>query len=317
MKSVDPVLGNESLKPEQSKVRWLGGDTDSSVTQIFSELDPKIALAEANLLGGRPFFDVAGDAKGAELTQHLAPLSQAAHELALQEAGALGNFSDELAPHYGEEWVGLAPKMYSLKKSGGGDKERAKGVPKNERKRLNHEKYKEILEVGGEHKVSFCRLGCARHVNEVIKVEKRGLTALNTKVWQLNAHQARPLGHYKNNEVWAACWEALQKGQTGFEQQSNQAAFHIMNHILTFIAGDMGFLHREISQGKFKGRLFNLSYLRSEEELRDYVHLENKVARDVCSPFRSRDSACACFSEKPRHSWEINLCTVQSSAIAV
>ena len=269
MKSVDPVLGNESLKPEQSKVRWLGGDTDSSVTQIFSELNPKIALAEANLLGGRPFFDVAGDAKGAELTQHLAPLSQAAHELALQEAGALGNFSDELAPHYGEEWVGLAPKMYSLKKSGGGDKERAKGVPKNERKRLSHEKYKEILEVGGEHKVSFCRLGCARHVNEVIKVEKRGLTALNTKVWQLNAHQARPLGHYKNNEVWAACWEALQKGQTGFEQQSNQAAFHIMNHILTFIAGDMGFLHREISQGKFKGRLFNLSYLRSEEELRD------------------------------------------------
>ena len=106
---------------------------------LLVHVGPAVALRRGpveDCLGGRPFFDVAGDAKGAELTQHLAPLSQAAHELALQEAGALGNFSDELAPHYGEEWVGLAPKMYSLKKSGGGDKE-----------------------VGGEHKVSFLSLG--------------------------------------------------------------------------------------------------------------------------------------------------------------
>ena len=181
MKSIDPSTC-ASLRPE-SKVRWLGGDTDSSVTQVYDELDPKIPLANANLLGESPFFDVAGDAKGTELVRHLAPLSEPSRELALRQAGALGNFSDELAPNYGVEWVGLAPKMYSLRKTGGEDKERAKGIPKNERKKLDHDKCREILEVGGEHKVSFQRLSSSHHVNEVVEVHKRGLTPLNTKVW--------------------------------------------------------------------------------------------------------------------------------------
>ena len=93
MKSVDPILDSDDLKPEQSNVRWLGGDTDSSVLQIYCHEDPQ-------LLGGSPIFDVAGDA----------PLKQASQDLALREAGALGNFSDELASHYGDEWVGLAPR---------------------------------------------------------------------------------------------------------------------------------------------------------------------------------------------------------------
>ena len=259
MKSVDPVLDSDDLKPEQSNVRWLGGDTDSSVLQIYCDEDPKVALADSNLLGGSPFFDVAGDAKGADLARHLAPLKQASRDLALREAGALGNFSDELAPHYGAEWVGLAPKMYSLKKNCEESKERAKGVPKKERKKLNHEKYKEILEVGGEHRVSFCRLGSTGHINTVVSVEKRGLTALNSKVWQLNSRQSRPLGHFKNNAVWAACWEALQRSSSG----SDTGAFHLMNHVLSFLGGELNFLHREVSNGKFKGRLFNTSYLKA------------------------------------------------------
>ena len=180
------------------------------------------------------------DAQGADLARHLAPLKQASRDLALREAGALGNFSDELAPHYGEEWVGLAPKMYSLKKNCEESKERAKGVPKKERKKLNHEKFKEILEVGGEHKVSFSRLGSDGHINTVVNVEKRGLTALNSKVWQLNSHQSRPLGHYKNNAVWAACWEALLRSSSG----SDSGAFHLMNHVLSFLGGEQNFLRR-------------------------------------------------------------------------
>ena len=217
MMSTDAVEGSESLRPEQSRVRWLGGDTDSSVLQIFSEQDPKIALADANLVGGGPFFDVAGDAKDDDLVVHLAPLRDASREAILQHTGELGNFADELAPHYGVEWVGLAPKMYSLEKTGKENKERAKGVPKAERKKLNHELYRQILEGGGEHRVSFCRLGCHRHVNEIVRVEKRGLTAVNTKTWQLNWRQARQLGHYKNNDVCAACWVALQKGKKSFD----------------------------------------------------------------------------------------------------
>ena len=71
MKSVDPILDSDDLKPEQSNVRWLGGDTDSSVLQIYSGEDSKVALADSNLLGGSPFFDVAGDAKGADLADTL------------------------------------------------------------------------------------------------------------------------------------------------------------------------------------------------------------------------------------------------------
>ncbi|CAE7847822.1 unnamed protein product, partial [Symbiodinium necroappetens] len=78
MMSTDAVEGSQSLRPEQSRVRWLGGDTDSSVLQIFSEQDPKIALADANLVG--PFFHVAGDGDDA----------------ILQHTGELGNFADEL-----------------------------------------------------------------------------------------------------------------------------------------------------------------------------------------------------------------------------
>ncbi|CAE7702831.1 unnamed protein product [Symbiodinium sp. CCMP2592] len=264
LKSVDPADDPSDLKPEQSRVRWLGGDTDSSVLQIFSDQDPKIALAKANLRGAAPFFDVAGDAKDAALKEHLAPLCEESRELALRRAGELGNFSDELAPHYGVEWVGLAPKMYSLSKTEGESKERAKGVPKSERKKLDHELYRAILESGGEHKVEFRRLGCRHHVNEVVEIHKRGLTALNTKAWQLDAHRSRPLGHFKNNEVWAACWAALQRGARGFEERSDVAAFHLMNHILGFAYGEVGFLHRErASNGQFVGKLFNTSYLRS------------------------------------------------------
>ena len=168
--------------------------------------------------------------------EHLAPLSQTSRDLVLRNSGALGNFSDELAPDYAEEWVGLAPKMYSLKKSGAcEDKSRAKGVPKAERKRLVHEDYAAILESGGEHKVNFCRLGCSNHVNQVMLVEKRGLTALNTKVWQLSARQSRPLGHYKNFDLWHACWQALQRGASSYSCQPDGAAFFLMSHILTFI----------------------------------------------------------------------------------
>ena len=203
LKSVDPADDSSDLKPEQSRVRWLGGDTDSSVLQIFDDQDPKIALAKANLRGAAPFFDVAGDAKGTALKELLAPLCEESRELALRRAGELGNFSDELAPHYGVEWVGLAPKMYSLSKTEGESKERAKGVPKSVRKKLDHELYRAILESGGEHKVEFRRLGCRHHVNEVVEIHKRGLTALNTKTWQLDAHctpghsgrHSRPLVH--------------------------------------------------------------------------------------------------------------------------
>ena len=253
MKSTDTVLDDEFLRPEESKVRWLGGDTDSSVIQIFDEADPKIALADSNLLGGGPFFDVGGDAKSEQLVEHLAPLKPCSRDLVLRNAGALGNFSDELAPHYAEEWVGLAPKMYSLKKAGCcEDKSRAKGVPKVERKRLLHEDYLAILESGGEHRVNFCRLGC---------------TALNAKVWQLNSRQSRPLGHFKNNKIWGACWVALLRGERRYSScRGNTSAFYLMSHVLSYITGERGFLHREIVDGKFKGRLFNLSYLRNQED---------------------------------------------------
>ena len=106
-----------------------------------------------------------------------------------------------MASHYGVEWVGLASKMYSLSKTEGESKKRAKGVPKNERKKLDNDLYRAILESGGEHKVEFRRLGCRHHVNEVVQIQKRGLTTLNTKAWQLDSHRSRPLGHFKNNDV--------------------------------------------------------------------------------------------------------------------
>ena len=68
----------------------------------------------------------------------------------------------------------------------------------------------------------------------------------------------------ENNDVLASCWVALQRAARGFEGRADVAAFHLMNHILSFVDGEVGFLHREMmSDGRFKGKLCNTSYLRS------------------------------------------------------
>ena len=122
--------------------------------------------------------------------------------------------------------------------------------------RVDHDLYKAILESVGEHKVEFRRLGCRHHVNEVVQIQKRGLTALSTKACQLDSHRSRPIGHFKRNAVWASCWAALQRGARHSNLPSDEP--HPQDH------GEVGFMHREISiDGRFKGKLFNTSYLHS------------------------------------------------------
>ena len=260
--NVDPVPMDPEkpaewqLRPTSSRVRWLGGDTDSSAVQIFDGRDPKHDLAARNALGGDLFFDVAGDAKGAALEEHLADLDPANRETALARAGELGNFADEAAPLKIVEWVGVGPKMYSVEKSDGKNKSRAKGVPKVVRKTLKHQKFRDMVEKHHEHSISFNRLQSKNHVMEVVPQTKKGLSAVNLKVYQLNAYQSRPLGHYKNILLLAETVEKLQHEQ------------HLVHRVLSYITGDVGFLCREPgSTGSFKGKLMNLSYVGNGEEL--------------------------------------------------
>ena len=57
-----------------------------------------------------------------------------------------------------------------------------------------------MLEEGSERRSAFTQLRSHTHKIVVETVEKKSLSPFNDKVYGLNAHNSRPLGHWRNLE---------------------------------------------------------------------------------------------------------------------
>ena len=183
------------------KMRLLFTDTDSVMVQIFELQDPLHAKANLN---GAALFDVAGKSKDPE--RDLSALSAAARAKAIEVMGQLGKLGDETFPARILEYVGLRSKMYSIltvqPDGARKEKRKIKGVPKKAVTNVRHLEYREVLEEGSERRAAFAQLRSRAHEIAVETVEKK-LSPFNDKVYGLDAHNSRPLGHWSSCGCWA------------------------------------------------------------------------------------------------------------------
>ena len=173
------------------KMRLLFTDTDSVMVQIFELQDPLHAMAETWPATKDPERD-------------LSALSAAARAKAIKVMGQLGKLGDETFPARILEYVGLRSKMYSIltvQPDGAlKEKRKIKGVPKKAVTNVRHLEYREVLEEGSERRAAFAQLRSRAHEIAVETVEKKSLSPFNDKVYGLDAHNSRPLGHWRNLE---------------------------------------------------------------------------------------------------------------------
>ena len=79
-------------------------------------------------------------------------------------------------------------------------KRKIKGAPKKAETNVRHLEYREVLEEGSERRAAFAQLRSRAHEIAVETVEKKLLSPFNDKVYGLDAHNLRPLGHWRNLE---------------------------------------------------------------------------------------------------------------------
>ena len=70
---------------------------------------------------------------------------------------------------------------------------------RKEKRKIKGE-YREVLEEGSERRAAFAQLRSRAHEIAVETVEKKSLSPFNDKVYGLDAHNLRPLGHWRNLE---------------------------------------------------------------------------------------------------------------------
>ena len=80
------------------------------------------------------------------------------------------------------------------------EKRKIKGVPKKAVTNVRHLEYREVLEEGSERRAAFAQLRSRAHEIAVQTVEKKLLSPFNNKVYGLDAHNSRWLGHWRNLE---------------------------------------------------------------------------------------------------------------------
>ena len=66
--------------------------------------------------------------------------------------------------------------------------------------------YRAVLEEGSERRAAFAQLRSRAHEIAVETVEKKSLSPFNDKVYGLDAHNSRPLGHWRNLGSSCGCW---------------------------------------------------------------------------------------------------------------
>ena len=89
-------------------------------------------------------------------------------------------FKDEMAGKHLEEFVGLKPKMYSIK-YGDNQKLSAKGVSRFAQTNLVHDIYKTVLSTTNSIRINNIRIGSTLHQLETISSSKISLSAFDDK----------------------------------------------------------------------------------------------------------------------------------------
>ena len=109
----------------------------------------------------------------------------------------LGKFKCETEGNIIEEFIGLRPKMYSLKLETS-EKLTCKGVKKHKIKNeLKHEHYKECLFDGVNKSISYHSIQSKNHQLGTYKFNKIALTSADDKRYWIDNINSLTYGHYK------------------------------------------------------------------------------------------------------------------------
>ena len=112
-------------------------------------------------------------------------------------------FKDEMAGKILEEFVGLKPKMYSIK-YGDNEKLAAKGVSRFAQRNFKHDIYKTVLSTTNSIRTNNIRIGSTLHQLETISSSKISLSAFDDKRYILeNGIETLPFGHYLVRDIVA------------------------------------------------------------------------------------------------------------------
>jgi len=180
-------------------------DTDSLMYLLQLE-SLRAALLESTTVE----FDMRNAVTSVESVKRLLPhqpLDECKKTFAELEAGSgrLGAFEIESNEDCIVEYVGLAPKMYSLQlRRADGDlvgTAKGKGVPSGVLKReATHADFYKMLFEPHESRVTFRKLQSFKHHVCGLEVTRSMLTALQDKTYQLSPTESRPLGHWRNRQ---------------------------------------------------------------------------------------------------------------------
>ena len=151
-------------------------------------------------------------------------------------------FKDEIAGKILEEFVGLKPKMYSIK-YGDNQKLSAKVVSRFAQTNLKHDIYKTVFSTTNSIRTNNIRIGSTLHQLETISSSKKSLSAFDDKRYILeNGIGTLPFGHYLVRDIVAfreilaypdwgeeivasPDWETLVReyGRSQFDNRSNRS----------------------------------------------------------------------------------------------
>ena len=118
----------------------------------------------------------------------------------------LGKFKDECEGKSPSEFIGLRPKMYSLKVGEGGEK-KAKGVKRAfVKQHICHADYRRCLmsdkREDKQQKAKFNVLRSRRHINQSLEIQKVGLCCYDNKRYLLDdGITSYSYGHCKIGEM--------------------------------------------------------------------------------------------------------------------
>jgi len=150
--------------------------------------------------------------------------------------GTLGAFKLENERFFIREFVGLAPKMYSISMMSHNEDEKdedadsddepkavkgplesstCKGVSKRVLKaQARHENYKKMLFSPTPSSAEFNKFQSYKHSICVVRMRKRMLTCFQDKTYQVSSTESRPLGHWRNEDPAQRAADAKEARET-------------------------------------------------------------------------------------------------------
>lgn len=183
------MLDQWKANPHISKLRLLGGDTDSFFMEVESEFDRNTIL--------QWFFECPNqfdpEARGVLDTSNYPvdhPLYTTFNE------SRLGCFKDEAQGVEIEEFICLSPKQYSFINIEGDRENRAKGVKKYKHKSLSHEDYRNAYRTHATKQVEQKMLQSKQHVMRTIHQKKKALSIWESKRAWIGENESVPYGHH-------------------------------------------------------------------------------------------------------------------------